>query len=470
MTIILPPPAGGFEADVPVVIVGAGCAGLVAALACKEDGVEPLVIERDPLPRGSTALSAGLIPGPGSRWQAALGIEDSAELFVADVKKKTKGKGDADLARAIGEGAAPALEWLADRHGFEISLVSDFDYPGHARRRLHGLPSRSGAELIDRLRAAAERQEIPLLTEAHADALYADDHGRVVGVRVTRPDGSAEAIGCGALVLACCGYGGDKELVRRYIPSLKDAVYFGHPGNTGDAVRFAEGLGVALADMTGHQGHGSVAHPAGILISWAVVMEGGFQANVFGERFWNESQGYSESAEQVLAQPEGIAFDVFDSRIAGIARQFEDFRNAEAAGAILTAETPEALAQLMKVPVNEFAAAFAAVEEAKQKGETDSFGRNWAGSKPLTAPLHAVRVTGTLFHTQGGIVVDGTARAVRIDGSPAPNLFAAGGAARGISGPEASGYLSGNGLMPALVLGRAAGRSAAACAKAAGLA
>jgi fumarate reductase flavoprotein subunit len=172
----------------------------------------------------------------------------------------------------------------------------------------------------------------------------------------------------------------------------------------------------------------------------------------------------------VLAQPEGIAFDVFDSRIAGIARQFEDFRNAEAAGAILTADTPEALAQLMKVPVNEFAATFAAVEAAKRQGATDSFGRDWAGAKPLTAPLHAVRVTGTLFHTQGGIVVDGSARAVRVDGSAAPNLFAAGGAARGISGPEASGYLSGNGLMPALVLGRAAGRSAAACAKAAGVA
>jgi fumarate reductase flavoprotein subunit len=466
---ILPPPSGGFAAEVPVAIIGAGCAGLVAALACKEAGVEPLVLERDPLPRGSTALSAGLIPAPGSRWQKALGIEDSPELFVADVRTKTKGKGDAELARTIGEGAAPALEWLADRHGFEISLVADFDYPGHARRRLHGLPSRSGAELIDRLRAAAEREEIPLLTSAHADALFADGHGRVLGVRATRPDGSSEAIGCGALVLACSGYGGDKELVRRYIPSLKDAVYFGHPGNTGDAVRFAEGLGLALADMTGHQGHGSVAHPAGILISWAVIMEGGFQVNLFGERFWNESQGYSESAEAVLAQPEGIAFDVFDARIAGIARQFEDFRNAEAAGAILAADTPEALAQLMKVPVNEFAATFAAVEEAKRTGATDAFGRSWAGSKPLSAPLHAVRVTGTLFHTQGGIVVDGTARAVRVDGSLAPNLFAAGGAARGISGPEASGYLSGNGLMPALVLGRAAGRSAAACAKAAGL-
>jgi fumarate reductase flavoprotein subunit len=465
MSAVLPPPAGGFPADVPVVIIGAGCAGLSAALACQEAGIEPLVVERDPLPRGSTALSAGLIPAPGSRWQAALGIADSPDLFVADVARKTKGKADLALARAIAEGAAPALAWLADRYGFPFSLVADFDYPGHSRRRLHGLPSRSGAELIDRLRAAAEGAGIPILTEAHADRLFADDAGRVVGVGITRPDGSTEAIGCRAVVLACSGYGGDKALVQRWIPSLGQALYFGHPGNTGDAVRFAEGLGLALADMTGHQGHGSVAHPAGILITWAVIMEGGFQVNMRGERFWNEAQGYSEAAEQVLAQPEGLAFDIFDARIAGIARQFEDFRAAEAAGAVLTAKTPAALAEAMKLPVERFLATFAAVEEAKRRGATDGFGRDWAGVPPLGPPLHAVRVTGALFHTQGGIVVEGaTARALRADGSPAPNVFAAGGAARGISGPEASGYLSGNGLLPALVLGRAAGRSAAAVA------
>ncbi len=196
---------------------------------------------------------------------------------------------------------------------------------------MHGLASRSGAELIDRLRAAAEAAEIDIVTEARVTALVAAPDGRVRGLVVTRPDGSEDRIGCDALVLACNGYGGNKDLVAEHIPALKDALYFGHPGNQGDAVLWGQALGAELRHMSGHQGHGSVAHPHGILVSWAVIMEGGFQVNVAGERFWNEASGYSEAALAVLGQPGGIAYDIFDARIAGIARQFEDFRRAERA-------------------------------------------------------------------------------------------------------------------------------------------
>ena len=178
-------------------------------------------------------------------------------------------------------------------------------------------------------------------------------------------------------------------------------------------------------------------------------MEGGFQVNSLGHRFWNEAQGYSEAAQAVLSQPGGLAWNIFDARIAAIARQFEDFRAAEAHGAILTAETLEALAERIGVP------------QLDLPGATDPFGRDWSGVAPLTAPFHAVRVTGALFHTQGGLVVDDQARVLRPDGSALPNLFAAGGAACGVSGPEAKGYLSGNGLLTAVVLGRLAGATAA---------
>ncbi|WP_431284762.1 FAD-dependent oxidoreductase [Humitalea sp. 24SJ18S-53] len=454
-------PAAGFcpTAHVPVVIIGAGAAGLCAALAAQEAGAEPLVIERDPVPQGSTSLSAGLIPAAGTRFQAARGIADAPAHFAADIQKKAHDRADPAVVAAVSENAAPAIEWLADRHGLAFSVVHDFDYPGHSARRMHGLPSRSGAELVDRLRAAAERAGVAILTEALAETLVADTDGRIRGVIARRPDGSEEAIGCDALVLACCGYGGDPALVARYIPSLAKAVYFGHPGNTGDAVRWGDALGAGLRDMTGHQGHGSVAHPAAILITWAVITEGGFQVNTAGDRFWDESQGYSESAEAVLSQPDGIAFDIFDARIAAIARQFEDFRSAEAAGAIVTADTPEALAARLNLPG--LPATMASVDAGKAQGATDAFGRDWSGRAPLVPPFHAVRVTGTLFHTQGGLAVDASARVLRPDGSAFPNLFAAGGAACGVSGPEAGGYLSGNGLLTAVVLGRLAGQGAA---------
>lgn len=454
-----------FEAEVPVAIIGAGAAGLVAALACRDAGVEPLVIERDPVPRGSTSLSAGLIPAAGTRFQREHGISDDAETFAADIQRKARRRADPMTVETVARGAAPAVEWLADAYGLPFSLVHDFDYPGHTHRRMHGLPSRSGAELVDRLRAAAEAAAVPILTEARVTTLVADPAGRVRGLVAERPDGAAERIGAGAVVLACCGYGANKALVRRYIPDLAEAVYFGHPGNEGEAVRWTEALGAELRDMTGHQGHGSVAHPQGILVSWAVIMEGGFQVNAEGRRFWNEGSGYSEAAVSVLRQPEGVAWDVFDTRIAGVARQFEDFRNAEAAEAILTANTVEELAAKAKLPANILADTLRDVETHKHARKHDAFGRDWSRGAPLTPPYCAVRVTGTLFHTQGGPAVDAAARVRLTRGGAVPNLFAAGGAACGVSGPEASGYLSGNGLLTAVTLGRIAGRGAAAVAE-----
>jgi fumarate reductase flavoprotein subunit len=246
---------------------------------------------------------------------------------------------------------------------------------------------------------------------------------------------------------------------------MAGALYFGHPGNQGEAVLWGRALGARLAHLSGHQGHGSVAHPHGILITWATNVEGGYQVNLAGTRFANEARGYSEAAASILAQPEGLGWSLFDGRIAGIARQFEDFRQAEAAGAVLSGESIEALAALARLPGPALAATHAEVEALKQTGGTDRFGRSWAGMAPLSPPFHAIRVTGALFHTQGGLVVDGEARVVTFDGGGFPNLFAAGGAACGVSGAQASGYLSGNGLLTAVGYGYIAGEAAARQAK-----
>jgi fumarate reductase flavoprotein subunit len=454
-------PADGFAANAPIVIVGAGAAGLCAALSAHEAGADVIVLERDAVPRGSTALSAGLIPAAGTRFQKALGIVDSPALFAADISRKAHGEADATIVDMVAREAGPTVEWLADRHGLPFSLVHDFNYPGHCARRMHGLPSRSGVELIDRLRQAVEEAAIPIVVDATVSALHADSQKILHGVALTRPDGTRDSIGCRALVLACNGYGGAADLVARYIPEMRDASYFGHPGNRGDAVLWGEALGARLLYMSGYQGHGSVAQPHGILITWAVIMEGGFQINAMGQRFSDESRGYSEQAAVVLAQPGGIAFDVFDQRIAAIARQFEDFRQAETSGAVIEGASVAQLAERLHVPAAALAESLTEVEHAKRAGGSDRFGRSFAGASPLSPPFKAVKVTGALFHTQGGLAVDGTARVLGADGDPLPNLFAAGGAAAGVSGSFAHGYLSGNGLLTATVLGRIAGRSAA---------
>lgn len=449
-----------FDAEVPLVIVGAGAAGLCAALAAKEAGVDPIVIERDAVPAGSTALSAGLIPAAGTRFQRAKGIEDSPALFAQDIQRKAHGENAAALVGVVANEAGPTVEWLADRYGLPFDIIDNFTYPGHSAMRMHGLPTRSGAELIDRLRSAVEDNDVTILTESRVEQLYAEGDGRIRGIALVRTDDTRERIGCDALILACNGYGGNAALVRELIPEMADALYFGHPGNQGEAVLWGRALGAQLAHLGAYQGHGSVATPHNILITWAVVAEGGFQVNAQGRRFNDETRGYSEQAAEVLRQPGEIAWDVFDARIAAIARQFEDFRTAEKGGALLTADTLEDLAARMRVPPGAFSAECKEVEELKGRGGADRFGRVFKATQTFAPPFHAVKVTGALFHTQGGLVVDATARVKRQDGSLFPNLFAAGGAAAGVSGQTAAGYLSGNGLLTATVLGRLAGAAA----------
>ena len=450
-----------FDTQVPLVIVGAGAAGLCAALAAKEAGIDAVVVERDEVPSGSTALSAGLIPAAGTRFQRDKGIADSPDLFAADIQRKAKGEADRAVVETVATGAAPLVEWLSDRYGLPFEVVDNFNYPGHSAMRMHGLPSRTGRELIDRLRSAAEANDIIILAKRTAQRLFADSESRIRGVEVARRDGSCERIGCEAMILACNGFGGNPELVRRYIPDMAGALYFGHAGNQGDAVVWGDALGAQLSHLGGYQGHGSVATPQNILITWATIMRGGIQVNGEGKRFCDEAHGYSEQAAEVLRQPGGFAWTVFDERIAGVARQFDDFRKAESAGAILTAGSLESLANAMRVPAATFAAEWNDVEKLKSSGGQDRYGRNFSAEQACKPPFHAVRVTGALFHTQGGLAIDSKGRVKRKDGRSFPNLFAAGGAAAGVSGSTAAGYLSGNGLLTATVLGRLTGESAA---------
>lgn len=424
-----------------------------------------MVIERDAVPSGSTALSAGLIPAAGTRFQRDKGIADNATLFAADIRRKAHGQSDSAIVEVVSRGAGPLIEWLADRYGLPFDVVDNFNYPGHSALRMHGLPTRTGRDLIDRLRSAAEVNGIIILTESVAEGLFVASDGRVVGAEIVRGDDARERIGCDALILACNGYGGNPDLVGRFIPEMAAALYFGHPGNRGDALLWGEALGASLTHLSAYQGHGSVATPHNILISWAVIMQGGVQINAEGRRFCDESRGYSEAAADVLRQPGGIAWDVFDERIAAVARQFEDFRVAERAGAIVSADTVEDLARAMRVPVQAFAAEWDEVESLKSRGDRDRFGRRFAADQKCSLPFQAIKVTGALFHTQGGLAIDTSARVRRAAGGVFPNLFAAGGAAVGVSGASAAGYLSGNGLLTATVLGRLAGATAASAAR-----
>lgn len=454
-------PQRRFATRVPIVIVGAGACGAVAALAARERGVDVLMLERDAAPSGSTALSSGFVPAGGTAQQSARGIDDSPARFAADIVAKARGRADVTLVKAYTEAIPQALDWLGRTHGIEFELLEGFRYPGHTVERMHCVPERTGAALLERLHRAAAAAGADLLCSARATDLYVDESKRVLGVRFARPDGAEDEVGCDALVLACNGFGGDRELVARYIPEMADAEYFGHRGNDGDALRWATELGAMTADLSGYQGHGSVASPHGVLITWALMMQGAIQVNVRGKRFANEHDGYSEAAVRVLQQPGHVAFDIYDQRLHEIGLQFPDYVQAVELGAIRRGESIAELAAALGIDADGLERTVIEVNALAHDNATDEFDRTFRAEEMLLPPYYGVKVAGALFHTQGGAAVDAHCRVLVARNAPLPNLYAAGGAARGVSGDAVWGYLSGNGLLSAVAGGFIAGRAAA---------
>src|SRR5690242_8899410 len=451
-----------FPTHTQVLVIGAGACGTIAALAAKEHGAEAFIVERDAKPSGSTSLSSGQIPAAGTKLQRAAGLlDDTPELLYQDILAKAHGECDPKIARVIAEESKNTVEWLVERHRVPLSCILNFQYPGHSRPHMHAAKSLDGAELHAALLAAVEREDIPLATSARATDLYADGGGRIRGVRVTRPDGKTEDIGCEALILACNGYGGSKEMLKRFIPEAVDLFYEGHVGNQGDAVRWGEELGASLKDMGSFQGHGAMATPHGVHLNWATVTEGGFHVNAHGKRFANENAGYSEQALKVQRQPGAVAWAIFDERCNDIAMQQASHVEAEQAGAIKRCDSIEAIARLIGCDANALAQTFADIAAIARGEKRDEFGRDFKGKPLLKAPYCVSKIAGALTHTQGGLEVNTEMRVLRKDGTPFPNLFAGGGAARGLSGPSDWGYLSGSGLMTATNMGRLAGIAAA---------
>lgn len=447
--------------DIPVIIVGGGGTGLCAALAVRDAGVDVLVIERDRQPLGTTSMSTGLIPAAGSKAQLVKSIEDSPETFAQDIIRKTKGKVDQALVNHLTKQSARTIDWLMEEHEIGLSLVEGFTYPGHSALRMHGMPSRSGGELMGALAAACAAAGVDILTDATVDALYVNAEDKIIAVGATRPDGGQDIIGCNALILACCGFAGNQEMVAELIPELEHATFHGHPGNKGHAISWGKALGASLADMSAYQGHAGLAAGYGIPILWPLIAEGGIQVNRAGKRFSNEAAGYSEQAVKVLEQNGHVAWSIYDETRHLIMEQFDDYQQAKSAGCLMTADTLEELADKTGIAVDGLKTSVADTWASVESAEPDQFGRSFADKQKLAPPFYAVRVTGALFHTQGGLEVDGAARVLKADGTTFPNLYAGGGAARGISGPAADGYMAGNGLMTATTLGRLAGEHAA---------
>ncbi len=347
----LVPHTGRFDLEADVVVVGGGGCGLTAAIAAAQGGADVLVLEKQARPWCNTARSGGMVPAAGTRLQRAAGVVEAPDAMAADILRKNGHASDPETTRHLCRVAVELVEWLVDEVGVALTFVHDFKYPGHTEFRMHAPPSRTGAALwADLRRAVAAHPRAEVVEGAGVTGLIADEGGAVRGV-VAERDGRRERIGARAVVLAANGFAANRAMLARYCPEVAGAYYFGGEGNTGEAIRWGQALGGAIAFMDAYQAHASVAVPHGILITYALVTEGGVQVNRDGRRFGDETTGYSEHALRVLAQPDGVAWNVYDARLHRLALGFEDYRQALEAGAVVTAPDAAALAARLGLPV-----------------------------------------------------------------------------------------------------------------------
>ncbi|MDL4774052.1 MULTISPECIES: FAD-dependent oxidoreductase [Thermomonosporaceae] len=452
-----------------LVVAGAG-GGLAGALRAAEQGLSVVVVEAsEHFRRGNnTSMSTAMFPGAGSRWQAEAGVGDSAERFVDDIMAKTGGRADPRLARTLAGVSAPLVEWLADSVELPLSLVTDFNYPGHAVPRCHSVPGRHGSSVLDHLvRRVREHPLIDLLVPARLVDVATGPDGAVRAAVVRYPDGGEEEIPTRAVLLATNGFGADRELVGRHLPEIAGALYQGGDQSLGDALRIGERLGAATGFLDAYQGHGAIAANAGTLVGWATIIHGAVLVDLGGRRFGDETRGYSEYAAELAARPGGTGWIVLDEVIFEQCQPFQDFRDTVESGVLVWADDAAGLAEATGLPAAALAAELADAAAVARGERPDEHGRaNW--ERPLSGRYAAVRVLPALFHTQGGLMVDEHAAVVDPGDRRIPGLYAAGGAAAGVSGHGAAGYLPGNGLLPAFGLAylaaddvarRAAGRA-----------
>jgi len=422
------------DLDVDVVVAGAGAAGLAAAIAAADRGATVALLEASATFRAgsNTSMSTSMIPVGGSRWQEEFGItDDSPDRLYDDIMAKTKGAAEPVVARALADIGRELSLFLADDCLVPLELLTDAEFPGHSRKRHLCVADRAGTTLHRHLLEAADRREaITMVVPLRVTDLEPMEEGW--RVCASSPDGVEQELRSRAVVLATNGFGAAPELVARHIPEVAEGLYFGGDHSLGDALEIGGQLGADTSFLDSYQGHGSVATPHGVLLTWTTMMNGAFLLNAEGRRFGDESTGYSEFAVQVLAQPGSVAWVVYDQGVHEAALPFADYQQLIESDGIRWADDGVALAELIgcgPAAVEETLASTAAFSAG---GESDSFGRTvWP--RVLQPPYAAVKVTGALFHTQGGLSVDGSARVLR-DGEPIPGLYAAGGAAAGVSG------------------------------------
>ena len=437
-----------------VVIVGAGGAGLTAAVRATQAGAKVLVLEKMPFVGGNSLKASGGMNCADTKFQAALDITDSGvPQFIEDTMNGGHGINDLALVATMAENSAEAVDWL-ESTGAPLPKVAATG--GTVHKYLHSPEDGSpvGEYLVAKLNEEAQRNGIEVLLNTTATEILMAD-GAAVGVKAN--DAEHEyTVNAKAVVLATGGFGANFELMCSFNPSLANAVTTNHPGATGDGILMAEAVGAATVDMDQIQLHPTVYQATSMLVSEKMRSLGAILVNQNGVRFTNDLATRDAVSNAELQQPGGYAWIIFDQNLVDNNKSAAKYIEQ---GMAVTGDTYEALAGAMNVDADAFVKTMETWNEAVATGEDKEFGRNNGMDADLsTAPFYAIQIAPGIHHTMGGVKIDTATRVIDTEGKPIPGLFAAGETTGGVHGGNRIG---GNAVCDFVVFGRIAGANAA---------
>lgn len=438
--------------DYDVVIVGAGGAGLTAAVMATQDGANVLVIEKMPLVGGNSLKASGGMNAAGTHFQEELGITDSGvEEFIKDTMAGGHDINDIALVTKMAENSAEAINWLEENNAPLPKVVAT---GGTKHKYLHEPEDGSavGTYLVEKLNTLANGLDIKVMLNTEATELIVDN-GAVVGV-LANDAAHNYTINAKSVVLATGGFGANFDMMSSYDASLANAVTTNHAGATGDGINMAVAIGADTVDMEKIQLHPTVYQENGLLVSERLRSNGAILVNKDGVRFTNDLATRDAVSQAELKQPDAFAYIVYDSQYA----EEKLYQKYVSSGLTVTGDTLEDLAAEMNVPADAFVETVAKWNDAVENGN-DEFGRDNGLVSLTEAPFYAIKIAPGIHHTMGGLKINTETEVLDTDGNAIPGLFACGETTGGVHGGNRIG---GNAVCDFVVFGRIAGSNAAA--------
>ena len=487
--------------DADVVVVGAGGAGMTAAITAAAEGKSVVILESQSMVGGNSVRATGgmnagktvyqdenefgesagvektlktaaekyadnetitaLAKTVSEQWAAyqanPTGYFDSVELMELDTMIGGKGINDPELVETLCANSADAIDWL-DEHGITLHNVSSFG--GASVKRIHrpvnaeGKTVSVGSYMIPLLQENCEKAGVKMMLDTTATEILTDANGAAVGVKATGASGETVTVNAKAVVLASGGFGANLDMVVKYKPELKGFMTTNAPGIQGQGIEMAQAIGAATVDMDQIQIHPTVEANTAALITEGLRGDGAILINEEGQRFIDEVGTRDVVSAAEIAQTGSYSWLVVDQAMVDASSVIQGYIKK---GYTVTGETYEELGKAMGVD----AAAFAETMEkwngyVEAKNDPD-FGRTSFANPLNTAPYYAVKVTAGVHHTMGGLKINANTEVLNEKGEVIPGLFAAGEVTGGVHGAN---RLGGNAVADFTVFGRIAGAAA----------